>query len=229
MKQEKQVKSYTRRTKSGKTVTVKAHTAKYEAADKKDASKKKGAGKEFEERKDSFLLDHLMYTDSNGLTRADIAIGRPFKVSKQKGERSASEKQFIKKTDGSYELVSRSLDKGNGAPPSSVSLKGYTKSKLPKAVREQAKALGLEFSPKSGVFKKIDDSDTKTKGHVRKSTPTKVDVGKSVMNLPTKKIPAYPVKSKWGRMSARQIKDARSIMEQNGVSQKEAIKSVMFS
>lgn len=49
MKQEKQVKSYTRRTKSGKTVTVKAHTAKYEAADKKDASKKKGAGKEIEE------------------------------------------------------------------------------------------------------------------------------------------------------------------------------------
>ena len=35
MKQEKQVKSYTRRTKSGKTVTVKAHTAKYEAAIKK--------------------------------------------------------------------------------------------------------------------------------------------------------------------------------------------------
>lgn len=51
MKQEKQVKSYTRRTKSGKTVTVKAHTAKYEAANKKDASKKKGAGKEFESKK----------------------------------------------------------------------------------------------------------------------------------------------------------------------------------
>ena len=196
MKQEKQVKTYTRRTKAGKTVTVKAHTARYDAADKKDASKKKGAGKEFEERKDSFLLDHLMYTDSNGLTRADIAIGRPFKVSRQKGERSASEKQFIKKTDGSYELVSRSLDKSNGAPPSSVSLKGYTKSKLPKAVREQAKALGLEFSPKSGVFKKIDDSDTNTKGHVRKSTPTKVDVGKSVMNLPTKGIPTYPVRGR---------------------------------
>ena len=53
MKKEKQVKSYKRRTKSGKTVTVKAHTAKYEAADEKakEVSKKPGAGKELEERK----------------------------------------------------------------------------------------------------------------------------------------------------------------------------------
>lgn len=52
MKKEKQVKSYQRRTKSGKMVTVRAHTAKYEAADKsKEVAKKKGAGKELEERK----------------------------------------------------------------------------------------------------------------------------------------------------------------------------------
>lgn len=52
MKKEKQVRTYKRRTKSGKMVTVKAHTAKYEAADKaKELAKKKGAGKEFEERK----------------------------------------------------------------------------------------------------------------------------------------------------------------------------------
>ena len=47
MQAEKKVKSYTRRTKSGKTVTVRSHTARYEAADKKD-SHKKGAGTEFE-------------------------------------------------------------------------------------------------------------------------------------------------------------------------------------
>lgn len=53
MKKEKQVRSYKRRTKSGKTVIVKAHTAKYEAADEKakEVSKKPGAGKELEERK----------------------------------------------------------------------------------------------------------------------------------------------------------------------------------
>lgn len=59
MKQEKRVKSYTRRTKSGKTITVKAHTAKYDAADKKDASRKKGAGKELEERKKKSKVENL--------------------------------------------------------------------------------------------------------------------------------------------------------------------------
>lgn len=53
MKKEKQVRSYKRRTKSGKIITVKAHTAKYDAADEKakGTSKKEGAGKELEERK----------------------------------------------------------------------------------------------------------------------------------------------------------------------------------
>lgn len=47
MKKEKKVRTYQRRTKSGKTVTVRAHTASYEAAEKaKEAAKKKGAGEE---------------------------------------------------------------------------------------------------------------------------------------------------------------------------------------
>lgn len=52
MKKEKQVRSYQRRTKSGKTVTVKAHTAKYDAAEmvKEALKKKKGAGTEFEKK-----------------------------------------------------------------------------------------------------------------------------------------------------------------------------------
>ncbi len=52
MKAEKKVRTYTRRTKSGKTITVKAHTAKYDAADKKRISKKEGAGEEIEGLKD---------------------------------------------------------------------------------------------------------------------------------------------------------------------------------
>lgn len=51
MKKEKQVKSYTRRTKGGKTVTVKAYTAKYDAADAASASKREGAGGELDELK----------------------------------------------------------------------------------------------------------------------------------------------------------------------------------
>lgn len=48
MQKEKQVKSYTRRTKSGKTVVVHAYKAKYDAAEemKKALAKKSGAGKE---------------------------------------------------------------------------------------------------------------------------------------------------------------------------------------
>ena len=45
MKKEKKVRTYQRRTKSGKTITVRAHTASDEAADKaKEAATKKGAG-----------------------------------------------------------------------------------------------------------------------------------------------------------------------------------------
>lgn len=47
MKKEKKVRTYQRRTKSGKMITVRAHTASYEAAEKaKEAAKKKGAGEE---------------------------------------------------------------------------------------------------------------------------------------------------------------------------------------
>lgn len=53
MKKEKTIRTYQRRTKSGKVVTVKQHTAKYDAAEelRKALSKKKGAGDEFEGRK----------------------------------------------------------------------------------------------------------------------------------------------------------------------------------
>ena len=51
MKKEKTVKTHTRKTKSGKTVTVKQHTAKYDAAeDAKDIVKRAGAGTEFKKK-----------------------------------------------------------------------------------------------------------------------------------------------------------------------------------
>lgn len=54
MKKEKTIKTYQRKTKSGKMTTVKQHTAKYDSAEDmaKEAMKKKtGAGKELEKRK----------------------------------------------------------------------------------------------------------------------------------------------------------------------------------
>ena len=55
MKKEIQVKAHTRKTKSGKTVTVKAHTVSRESADsmaKEALKKKKGSGKELQKAKD---------------------------------------------------------------------------------------------------------------------------------------------------------------------------------
>lgn len=52
MKKEKKVRTYQRRTKTGKLVTVKQHTAKYDAAEKaKEMLKKKGAGDELSAKK----------------------------------------------------------------------------------------------------------------------------------------------------------------------------------
>lgn len=53
MQKEKKVRAYTRKTKSGKTVSVKAHTAKYDAAEeaRKAFASKKGAGEEVKEKK----------------------------------------------------------------------------------------------------------------------------------------------------------------------------------
>lgn len=72
MKKEKQIKSYTRRTKSGKTVTVRAYSAKYDAADDlvKSLLKKKGSGKEFEHAVDTKGVDKLIneMADSGRLT-----------------------------------------------------------------------------------------------------------------------------------------------------------------
>lgn len=67
MKKEKQIKSYTRRTKSGKTVTVRAHSAKYDAADDlvKSLLKKKGSGKEFELAVDTKGVDKLVNEMAN--------------------------------------------------------------------------------------------------------------------------------------------------------------------
>lgn len=61
MKKEKTVKTYQRRTKSGKIVTVRQHTAKYDAAEAlKEAAKKKGAGNELEAKMKRLRLKELI-------------------------------------------------------------------------------------------------------------------------------------------------------------------------
>lgn len=70
MKKEKQIKTHQRRTKGGKTVIVRAHKAKYDAAEelKKSLAKKKGAGDELESRKKQAPIE----TPDLGFTDADF-------------------------------------------------------------------------------------------------------------------------------------------------------------
>ena len=61
MKKEKVVKAHKRRTKTGKVVTVRQHTASYDASDKlKESIKKEGAGDELKE-----IRDKSVYEDFN--------------------------------------------------------------------------------------------------------------------------------------------------------------------
>lgn len=71
MKKEKTIRTYQRRTKTGKVVTVKQHTAKYDAAETlKEAAKKKGAGNELEalKKKKPIDKDEVLGVDLNDLT-----------------------------------------------------------------------------------------------------------------------------------------------------------------
>lgn len=105
MKKEKQIRSYKRRTKTGKTVTVKAHTAKYDAADKaKEVSKKEGAGKELKAKKNKmpdYNLPMNEYLDELKKQQQDV-----------KDKVATSEKKSKKTSQGSDKKPTEKGSKG---------------------------------------------------------------------------------------------------------------------
>lgn len=124
MKKEKQVKTYQRKTKSGKITTVKAHTAKYDAAEdmaKKAILARKGAGEEFKSKKDNIfnedMLDDLLQSDEvseyhkvwdeleMGLN-VEREIGTPVSTGKYK--------KLEKKMDTIKDLIDKKYGKGAG-------------------------------------------------------------------------------------------------------------------
>lgn len=186
--------------------------------------RRKGAGKELEERKKKSKVENLFDKEeekkvldkgkttkkadsTKSVLKGNSKLHRWFKESPKAFSKVSVQKSRM---SGNYHIH---LADGSGQVYDSK-----------EAANKDAKLL-------RSMYKEWSAKRPKTKGPLaKKSTPTKVDAGKSVMNLPTKRIPSYPVKSEsWGRMSARQIRNAKSIMEQTGVSQKEAIKSVMSS
>lgn len=87
MQKEKKVRSYTRKTKSGKTVTVKAHTAKYDAAEEiKKMAKKAGAGSELADKKlsakEQKLVDKILDENEGELDKEYLEAFYP-EVSKK--------------------------------------------------------------------------------------------------------------------------------------------------
>lgn len=115
MKKEKQVKSYSRKTKSGKMVTVKAHTAKYDSAEDiaKEILKKKGAGSELEARmKNKGKQLELPFDEEEKIEKdekdekkvpekektAKVAKGKSTKT-KTKNEKQPADKQSLSQAD----------------------------------------------------------------------------------------------------------------------------------
>lgn len=123
MKKEKKVRTYQRRTKSGKTITVRAHTASYEAAEKaKEASKKKGAGDELsskvkkgEEWKlpmDEFLKK---LKEERAEKKWNDEVDKSWKSEDEKPKKK-SEKKTEKKTPAKKATKKRTVGTGTNGP-----------------------------------------------------------------------------------------------------------------
>ena len=101
MQKEKKIKTYQRRTKSGKMVTVKAHTAKYDAAEKaKEMAKKKGAGDELDYRKKmpDPKLSMNEYLDELKKRSKEMTEEAKEKVAEKEAPKKATKKSTAKET-----------------------------------------------------------------------------------------------------------------------------------
>lgn len=131
MKKEKNIRTYQRRTKSGKLVTVKAHTAKYDAAEKaKELAKKKGAGEEIESALSRKKMEALVdaYADKHGLVYEEDGVysdskGRNFVLGFTNGK-------VVKKQVNDFLTANYEATKGKKKKASPVE-----KEKLPKETK----------------------------------------------------------------------------------------------
>lgn len=127
MQKEKQVRSYKRRTKSGKIITVRSHTAKYEAADKTgEISKKKGAGKELEERKKKPVQLEIPF----GKEEEKKVLDEVKETAKKESSKKPAEKKTTKKSETNEPIP-----------------KKKSKAKMPESVLQKKKKY-LEFMKK---------------------------------------------------------------------------------
>lgn len=231
MRAEKKVRTYTRRTKSGKTITVKEHTAKYEAADKKDAAKKEGAGKELEERKKKSewgkmsakqIKDAKDIMEQTGVSQKEaIKSVMSYKPTKKadstksvlKGNSKLhrwfkeSPKAFSKvsvqksRMSGNYHIhladgSGQFYDSKEAANKDAKLLRSMYKEWSAKRPKPKGPPARESVSINVGTKEALRRLKAVRKPATKKSTPSKIDAGKSVMNLPIKGIPTYPVRGR---------------------------------
>lgn len=165
MKKEKQVKSYQRRTKSGKLVTVRAHSAKYDAAEKaKEAAKKKGAGGELEAR--SMTKEAL---SMRGKKEADLIKEQLAKYGGEKGKELAKEKKTTpeKKSKRVASVKKQQNAKTSNSPISSAEFKAWYHD--PKSKEGKAAAKKLKEQVGAEKYKELNkqaNSGYSTRGHL---------------------------------------------------------------
>lgn len=118
MKKEKKVRTYQRRTKSGKTITVRAHTASYEAAEKaKEVAKKDGAGDEIVERKKkNWELPMDEFLKKLKEERAQKREEEESKRVEDEKTKKKSEKKTEKKTSAKNTTKKRTVGTGTNGP-----------------------------------------------------------------------------------------------------------------
>lgn len=203
MKKEKQVKSYQRRTKSGKMVTVRAHTASYEAAERaNEMATKKGAGKELEDkmknRKEPTQLDIPFKFDENKIKKEEKEVMKKDEK-KPKEEKTTKAKTVKPKSNAATKVSSKSSSTGSG-----ISKEAYKawyhfndwdspRRSWPKEVRETDSALRKQMGKKAyDKYCSDIDSSYSSRGHLREfkkigtsSVPTS---GRSSRTVSTKDI-----------------------------------------
>lgn len=117
MQKEKKVRTYQRRTKSGKMVTVRAHTAKYDAAEEaKELAKKKGSGDELEARKRKLAMEQLAGKKAAEELERQKAEKETEEEPNEKKARKSKKEESKKETKKKAEKKVRPVGAGTNGP-----------------------------------------------------------------------------------------------------------------
>lgn len=183
MKKEKVVKQYTRKTKSGKSVIVKQHSAKYDSAEdmaKEAIKNKKGSGEEFTKKKKEAIQLEIPFDENKKESEKPVEE----KPAAKKEKVSTKKSTQVKKASVSPEISASDFKewyKGTGSAADKATEKALRK-KLGKTAYSKLEDEAIDNYSSRGhlsMFKKIGSSSSeKPKSSTATSkvsaTPTKI-------------------------------------------------------